>query len=222
MIDIFNLEELLVKYNINPYKLLNSNLSVLNRGKYKEIESVLEYLINELKISSKNIEKCPSILYLNVSAIKENYEFLKSKGIDIYNIENCLHILSTNPSDLEDTYLYVLKKYGMLRINRLTSILRIKVDRIQDFEREFSNYLSDETLLSLCTTKLDIDEVYKRLNVLIHNNIKPSITIFKRSKEEIEDIINVCRRLNVDIMESMFQQDAKGVEKIILYTKIII
>lgn len=195
MIDIFNLEELLVKYNINPDKLLNSNLNILNRGKYKDIESVLEYLINELNINPKNIEKCPSILYLNVGVIKDNYEFLKEKGIDIYNIENCLHILSTDPNELEDTYLYVLKKYGMLRINRLTSILRINVNRIMEFEREFSSYLSDETLLSLSTTKLDIDEVYKRLNVMLTNNIKPTITVFKRTKTEIEDVINVCKKI---------------------------
>ena len=42
MIDIFNFEELLVKYNINPDKLLNVRETVLNKGKYKEIESVLD------------------------------------------------------------------------------------------------------------------------------------------------------------------------------------
>ena len=185
MIDIFNFEELLVKYNINPDKLLKVRETVLNKGKYKEIESVLDYLVNELKISSKNIEKCPSILYLNVSAIRENYEFLNDKGIDLYNVDNCLHILSTDPEDLEDTYLYVLKKYGMLRINRLTSILRNKVDRIQEFERKFSSYLSDETLLSLCTTKLDKDEVYKRLSVMTSNNIKPTIILQNKSKYKL-------------------------------------
>ena len=48
---------------------------ILEYGKYKEIDYILNYLINDLHISPRSIEKCPSILYRKVSAVKENYEF---------------------------------------------------------------------------------------------------------------------------------------------------
>ena len=44
-------------------------------GEYQEIDKTLNYLINELRISTLNIEKCPSILYRNVNAIKSNILF---------------------------------------------------------------------------------------------------------------------------------------------------
>ena len=52
---------------------------LLERAKSYEVEYVLDYLINELKISPRNIEKCPSILYRKVTAVKKNYEFLRRK-----------------------------------------------------------------------------------------------------------------------------------------------
>ena len=73
----------------------------------------LNYLINELEVGTYNIEKCPSIMYLNVEAIKENVIFLQTKGIKFYNVETCLHVLSTNPYDLKETYKYVLENYGI-------------------------------------------------------------------------------------------------------------
>ena len=42
-----------------------------------EIDYTLNYLVNELGISGKNIEKCPSIIYRNVNNIKKNVLFCK-------------------------------------------------------------------------------------------------------------------------------------------------
>ena len=50
---------------------------LLENAKPHEVEFILNYLINELKMSPKSIEKCPSILYRKVDAVKKNYEFLK-------------------------------------------------------------------------------------------------------------------------------------------------
>ena len=55
---------------------VNNNANILKQGNYEDIDNVLNYLVNDLKIMAKNIEKCPSIMYRNVSAIKYNYLFL--------------------------------------------------------------------------------------------------------------------------------------------------
>ena len=46
-----------------------------NDKKYIAMEALEKYLVNELIIEAKNIEKCPSILYLNIYSIKENVNF---------------------------------------------------------------------------------------------------------------------------------------------------
>ena len=77
MIEEYTLKKLCEKYNVNSEKILNKNNNILTNGEYIEIDRTLNYLINELKISPNNIEKCPSILYRNVFAIKDNIIFLK-------------------------------------------------------------------------------------------------------------------------------------------------
>ena len=66
MIDGYRLEKLCKKYNISLEKIINKNSLVLSRGNFDEIDEILNYLINDLGISPKNIEKCPSILYKNI------------------------------------------------------------------------------------------------------------------------------------------------------------
>ena len=76
MIGEYLLTVLLEKYNIDASKVLRKNSNILEYGEYIEIDKALNYLINELKISLANIEKCPSIMYFNVESIKENVSFL--------------------------------------------------------------------------------------------------------------------------------------------------
>ena len=65
--------------------IVNKNNNILSKGEYEDIDKTLDYLINELKVSRANIEKCPSILYRNVNAIKkDNIDFLKTKGCFIF------------------------------------------------------------------------------------------------------------------------------------------
>ncbi len=131
MIEQTDLMKLLESYKIDYKKVMTDK--VLDKGEYFGIKHVLEYLVNELKIYPKNIEKCPSILYLNVNEVRKNYEFLKQEKINISNVETCLHVLSTDNKDLKETYYYVLENYGLMAINRATSILRCKKDRIDYF-----------------------------------------------------------------------------------------
>ena len=77
-----------------------------------EMEEILNYLINELKIGPRNIEKCPSILCGNLSSIKANYQFLENNNLYNYSIETCLHILSTNEEKLKSSFEFVKEKYG--------------------------------------------------------------------------------------------------------------
>ena len=121
MIEVDILRVLLNKYGINPDIVVGNNENVLVYGNYKDIEDTIRYLVGELKISPKNIEKAPSILYRNVSAIKKNVEFLQRQEISFSSVETCLHVLSTVPWRLEETYNYVRDNYGWEFIDRITS-----------------------------------------------------------------------------------------------------
>ena len=97
------LEKYKLKFNHERKK------QILNYADPNELEYVLDYLINDLKISPRSIEKCPSVLYRKVSAVKNNYDFLKKNNLYSYTINNCLHILATEETTLKDTYEYVKK-----------------------------------------------------------------------------------------------------------------
>lgn len=94
MIENYTLAMLCEKYGIDATKIVKKNNNVLDLGEYSRIDYVLDYLVNELKIDARNIEKCPSILYRNVFQIKKNVIFLKSKEISFSDIETCLHVLT--------------------------------------------------------------------------------------------------------------------------------
>ena len=67
----------LLMYGINYSGFdIEQREALLASGKLEKISDVLNYLVNELGISPKSIEKCPSIMYLNTRCIKDNYEFL--------------------------------------------------------------------------------------------------------------------------------------------------
>lgn len=95
MIEQYLLTDILAKYKIDASKVIKKNSNILEYGEYVEIDKTLNYLINELEVGTYNIEKCPSIMYLNVNAIKENVIFLQARKIKFSNVETCLHILST-------------------------------------------------------------------------------------------------------------------------------
>ena len=77
MISEYNLEILCHKYNLSKDKIFKKNSSIIKKGKFQEIDDTLNYLINDLNINVRNIEKCPSILYRDVKQIKENINFIK-------------------------------------------------------------------------------------------------------------------------------------------------
>ena len=165
MVGEYTLKILCDKYNISSENVINKNNNILTYGEYLDIDKTLNYLINELKVSKKNIEKCPSILYRNVDAIKKNIDYLKQQNVSFSSIESCLHILSTEPINLKDTYKYIEENYGIEAINRNTSALSCNKELIIEVE------------------KLELD---KEWNLAI----AVGITFGYSTLEEVIDIIN--------------------------------
>ena len=120
MMKEYTLEFLCQKYNISIDELLKKHRGVLTQGDFAEIDATLDYLINELKISRDNIEKCPSILYRDVGEIRENFNFLTDEHVTFSDIESCLHVLSSEHYQLITTYDYVKNKYGMEALKNKT------------------------------------------------------------------------------------------------------
>ena len=185
MIGQYSLFELLSKYGINHNNIIGYKKDILmDKAEYNTIEYVLSFLRNELGISSKNIEKCPSILYCGVDNIKENYYYLERVGFPILRINNCLHVLGTDSEQLSETYEYVSNKYGIDAIYDLPSILRLSVDRIKQVEEVCEGKMNPYGILSVCVNATLIGEDDERSK-------------FVRSKEELFDAINVCDKYGI-------------------------
>ena len=174
MVNREQLREICDKYGLDSKKIIKNNENVIEKADYTSICYVLDYLKDTLKITSNNIEKCPSILYLNVGAIKENWRFLNEQKIHMNDVETCLHILSTEPKQLKETYKYVSdeNRYGKKYIEQITSILRVPVERIQEIE--------------------------ERCPELTKNNVL-SAAISRRAIQEIEEIIKACKGNGIEV-----------------------
>ena len=212
MIEAYELESLLKKYGIDASKVLSKNDTILDRGKYQDIDKTLNYLINELGINPRNIEKCPSIMYYGGDNIRGNYEFLIKQGVNISSIETTLHILCADPQKLKETYYYVYDNYGKNYINRATSILRVPVSRIIAIEK----ILSDKSLIisTACSWK-NIDEIEEIIVVCKKNDISITSNVFLRTADEIKKIINTCKKYNISITSSVFFKTANEIEEIV-------
>ena len=212
MIEYDELSLILERYGIDPKTVINNNANVLIKGEYKDIETTIKYLVEELNISPKNIEKAPSIMYLNVSAIKRNVEFLKKQNITFSNIETCLHVLSTKPEKLEETFNYIKDNYGIEYINRTTTILSVDIERIKEIEKL---NLDKKIVISAAYSNLKVNEISKAIKVCKENNIEITGSVFRQPPEEIERIIKVCKENNIEITGSVFLKSAEEIEKII-------
>ena len=210
MIEQTDLMKLLESYKIDYKKVMTDK--VLDKGEYLGIKHVLEYLVNEVGINPKNIEKCPSILYLNVNEVRKNYEFLKQQKINISDVETCLHVLSTDNKDLKETYYYVLENYGLMTINRTTSILRCNKDRIINIEKYG---LSKDVTISASISRRTIYEIEEIIEVCKTYNIEIKGNVFLKSADEIEEIIKICKKYNIEITGSVFLKSSYEIEKII-------
>ena len=191
MIEKYELSILLEKYDINPKKIIDKNENILTYGEYIDINNTLDYLVNELKINIIYIEKCPSIMYLNVSSIKSNVKFLKKNKIRFSNVENCLHVLSTTPEQLEETYEYVERKYGVNAIEKTTSILSVPKDKIIDIENLNIPNINKNDILSIAVGVNDIKDIIKIIQSKEFKDYPELFTSTVLAYAKLEDIIKI-------------------------------
>lgn len=212
----------LIDEELDKYKLKfnrKKRKKIEESANYEELGKILNFLINNLHISKRSIEKCPSILYRKKSSIRNNYLFLEDKKIYNYNVETCLHILSVNEKDLVDTYNYVEKEFGYDLINKNTTILKIKRDYIKNINETYGKYVDKETLLGICICSRNLKEIGEIINICTLKNVKITSSIFKQPPEEVTKIIDTARNYNLEITGSMFHQKAKNLSKIVEYCK---
>ena len=197
MIGNYTLAMLCEKYGIDATKIVKKNNNVLDLGEYSRIDYVLDYLVNELKIDARNIEKCPSILYRNVFQIKKNVIFLKSKDISFSDIETCLHVLTAEADELKNTYNYVLEKYGLSAIERITSVLSVPVSIIKDIESLNIGFENPSDNLRIAVgiewESTNVEEIVKIINseeFKAHPELFTSTTLACTKLEDIKAIIN--------------------------------
>ena len=216
MVNRKQLEEICNKYGLDSKKLIKNNENVLEKADYNSICYVLDFLRDTLKVTPNNIEKCPSILYLKIEAIKENYNFLKEKEINMKAVEICLHILSTEPSQLKRTYEYVSdeKRYGKKYIEQISSILRVPVERIQEIEEKCQE-LTKENILSAANSRKDVDEIKKIEQVCKENGIEVTGNVFSRTAAEIKEIVEVCKENGIEATGSVFYRTAAEIKEIV-------
>ena len=216
MVNREQFEEICNKYGLDSKKLIKNNENVLEKTDYNSICYVLEFLRDTLKVTPNNIEKCPSILYLKIEAIKENWKFLNEKKINTRDIETCLHILSTDPEQLNKTYEYVSdeKRYGKKYIEQISSIFRVPVERIQEIEEKCQE-LTKENILSAANSRKDVDEIKKIEQVCKENGIEITGSVFYRTAAEIKEIVEVCKENGIEVTGSVFLRTAAEIKEIV-------
>ena len=196
MISESKLKEICDRYGIDLKKLTASNPNIFEKGNYKDICQVLDYLRDELKIMPKNIEKCPSILYRNVSNIRGNHEFLENKNIEMKEVESCLHVLSAEPKQLANTFEYVKENYGIKSIERITSILSVDISvikSVEDLNIKFNNKngnLSVAVAIGFGTTTVEkIQKIIQSEEFKEYSELFTSQTLVNANLEDIQKII---------------------------------
>ena len=216
MVNREQFEEICNRYGLDSKKLIKNNENVLEKADYNSICYVLDFLRDTLKVTPNNIEKCPSILYLKIEAIKENWNFLNEKKINTRDVETCLHILSTDPEQLNKTYEYVSdeNRYGKKYIEQRTSILSVPVERIQETEEKCSE-LTKENILSAANSRKDVDEIKKIEQVCKDNEIEVTGNVFLRTAAEIKEIVEICKENGIEVTGSVFRRTAAEIKEIV-------
>ena len=206
----------LLMYGINYSGFdIEQREALLASGKLEKISDVLNYLVNELGISPKSIEKCPSIMYLNTRCIKDNYEFLISEGLSHDKISNCLHILSTPNDQLKDTYGHIVKHYGRGTFNKNLSVLAIPVSRIEEIQERLGSEMKPSAVLSAAISTLRIPEIASIVRICRDNDVEVTGSFFQKGLVELTSIINICHENNIDVTGSVFRKSSLELKRII-------
>lgn len=200
MLNEMVLRPILDKYGLNYERMTKSNEKLLTNGDYTNIERILKYLIEEIKIKPEKIEKAPSILYFSDKYnIQKNYEFLVKQKIDIKKISNALTVLSTRHDMLVENYNYILENLDEKLIKESLSTLSISNQDIVEITEKFKKYNMEDILIKYPITisnikdSKNIGEIEKILTLPYFQKDKSRLTssIFLRTAEEIKQIIEL-------------------------------
>ena len=206
----------LLKYDID-YSIFSEEQkdALREQGDYSKVINALKFLIDDLGIDKKNIEKCPSVLYFHPEYLKENYNYLIKKELNKDRIEKCLHVLSSVPNDLKATYQYVTDNYGKDTFNKNITILSTEVSRIKAIESRFSHRMSKSAILTVANTTLKYQEIDNILTICEKNDIEVTGSFFRRGIEELTEIINICQKEGIKITGSIFRKSSRELKSII-------
>ena len=232
MISKHGLEALLDKYGIRSQSILDFKRGrILAFGDYEQIDYALNYLIVDLSLKPRRIEKCPSVLYFGVNNLKENYEFLCSKGFNVLKLNDCLHVLSCEPEVLKDTYDYVSRWYGDDLVHYMTSVLSVPVSVINRIEEVSAGRLSKKGMLSIAATKTaaaenlkrefvgDVTDIGRIIDICSEYGIpyRDGGSVFERTSNEIKSIILTCEEHGIDYSKggNLFKRTPFEIKEII-------
>ena len=185
MIEKNELESLLKEYGLNIS--ISSNDKLLALGKYEKINDTLNYLINDLKINKKNIEKCPSIILVKYQRIKD----LNACGLKKENIISVA--IGSNPiQDIKD----MLNSDEYKRHPELftsTTLARANPRDIKDMlnSKEYKEHPELFTSQTLAHAKLqDIKDMLNSKEYKEHPELFTSQTLARTKIQDIKDMLN--------------------------------
>ena len=213
MIDELDLKKLLDKYNLKITKKRREYLK--NNANYEELSQILSFVVDKLNIPINIIKRHPSILYSTIENVKDNYNLLKENGVIVFNLELYINILASSNKELLNTYKYIKDNYNEDIIRNSPKILTTNSQRIINIDYTFKNILDSESILAAASTKFTIEEIKDIINVCKRLNINIDKIVFNQSANEIEKIYEICRNNNIEVRDSVFYKNAKSINKMI-------
>ena len=185
MIEKNELESLLKEYGLNIS--ISSNDKLLALGKYEKINDTLNYLINDLKIDKKNIEKCPSIILVKYQRIKD----LNACGLKKEDIISVA--IGRNPiQDIKDMLnSKEYKEHPELFTSQ--TLARTKIQDIKDMlnSKEYKEHPELFTSTTLARTKSqDIKDMLNSKEYKEHPELFTSTTLAHAKIQDIKDMLN--------------------------------
>lgn len=243
MVNSNELIELLNEYEIDGEKLIKNNPNVLAYAKKDNVKKILDFL-KEIGIKPKNIEKCPSILYMRDERdLRKTWNYLMNEtSLKKMDVDNVLFILNSDFETLKKIYNYIVENFGIDFLTKAPGVLtRTSLEDIMDIVNSFkkcgcmqdltagilarANPLDVEEIIKLCKdNNIEITgsvfnksalEVEKIIKVCRENGIAPTGNVFLKTPEEVAKIINLCNDNNVKITGSVFMRTSGEIEKII-------
>ena len=224
MVGQAELIKILDKYGLDGKKMIENNSNILEYGNPKEIDKILDYLINDLKCTTNAVEKCPSILsFANLATIKENYKYLSKTELEISKIKNTLSVLGGNLENIKYNYEYLKRKLGIEKLNKTLSIINMDSLELTKICRYFEEKFGIEKLKNCISGISGIYSKYEKvvevLDLELFKNHPELLTpsVFLKTSDEIEKIVGLeLFKSHPELLTpSVFLKTSDEIEKIV-------